>query len=351
MPEPNEARMSLAQDAHTMSDPVAEYGLIVEGDKASPLFRDREAAEQYAPPWNPGRRAYGALPHLKSKEKTLELFAQETAYFSQTYKTKEPGAPPWRDASYAEGMILFEAKFGKKLSAFAQEILKQYPPVDASKPGRVISVFGLSGSGKSTAMEALREMYGECLIEMDSDTVRYNLLARMILDVETQNGATLEEVRSDLMHNNISGSMYLLLHHLTKTLRSRGYTVVRSSTMPDLEADATMYLTHPDGIDPRQIADEDVPTVAKTLFERTQARVGEKDDYDWEHAQTVLDFQRMKPVSVQVPERVHEAFLKSLRATLNNPSIHYTELPNKKIDDAAARKVYYIEALKRAIQV
>ena len=151
------------------------------------------------------------------------------------------------------------------------------------------------------------------------------------------------------MHNNISGALYLLLDFLTKTLRARGYTVVRSSTMPQLGADATIYLPHPDGIDPRRVADEDIPTVARTLFERTQARVGEKDDYDLVHAHTELDFQRMRPVSVQVPLRVHEAFLKSLRATLNNPSVHYMELSSERIDDPAARKVHYKDALKRVL--
>lgn len=329
-------------------DPVEAYGLAVEGKKQSPLFQGREIAEAFAYPWNPGRRAYGALSHLKPKEETLARFRDEAAYFGQTYKTKQPGAPAWRDASYAEGMILFEAKFGKKLSEFAEEILGHYPPTEGE--GKVLSLFGLSGSGKSTALEALHELYGDRAIEMDSDTVRYNLLAKMIREAETENGATLEEVRSDLMHNNISGSMYLLLDHLTKTLKARGYLVIRSSTMPELGADATVYLTHPDGIDPRTMKDEEIPGVAKTLFDRTQARVGEKDDYDWEHAETVTDFRKMKPVSVQVPELVHGIFLKNMRATLTNPEVRYRELSNKKIDDPEERKAHYLKALENILQ-
>ncbi len=336
-------------DTGVPRDFVEEYGLVTEGEKTSPLLLGKEAAEKAAPPWNPNRRSYGAVPFLKSRDESLALFRGEAAYFGRTYKTKEPGAPPWRDAAYAEGMILYEAKFGEKLSELAEEILSQYPSIEGADKGKVISLFGLSGSGKSTALEALREIYGDQLIEMDSDTVRYNLFGKKIQEVEMENGATLDEVRNHLMHNNISGSMYLLLDHLTKTLKDRGYMIVRSSTMPEFGADAIVYLQHPDGIDPRRISDEEISDKAGVLFARTESRVDGPDDFDWDHRQTVTRFEDMKQVTVQVPQQVHGIFIKNLRGILSNPSIAYKELTNERIDDPTERKKHYVKALRKVI--
>lgn len=313
------------------------------------LFSKDEVAEKFTAPWSPARRSYGALPHLKSPEETLNSFREAAAYFSKTYTPKAPDAPPWRDASFAEGMILFEAKFGKKLSAFSEEILANYPPINNGKPGKVLSVFGLSGSGKSTALEAMHDLYGSKVVEMDSDTVRFNLLARMMRDVELANGADLTEVREQLIHNNISGSLYLLLNHLTKELQARGYNVVRSSTMPEPSADVTVYISHPDGIDPRKVTDEQLPEVAKGLFERTQGRVSGSDDYDWEHAETVTDFGKMKPVTVQVPQRVHEIFVKNTRDILSKPGANFHELANQTIADPEARKAMYRDFFEKTL--
>jgi hypothetical protein len=333
-------------------DPVERYGLETEGEEKSPLFGDRAAAEDFRYPWNKARRAYGALPHLKSAKETLALFRDEAEYFSKHYTTKEPGAPSWRDASYAEGAIMFEAKFGKRLSAFAEEILAHYPPVKDAHKGRELSFFGLSGAGKSTAIEAARELLGKRTVVMDSDTVRFNLLAKMIKEVETSNGAELDEVRQQLIHNNISGALYFLLNHVSKELKDRGYNIIRSSTMPEQNADAVVYLSHPDGIDPREITDEQLPETAKKLFERTQGRVGGPDDYDWEQAETITDFNKMKNVTVQVPEPVHGIFVKNLREALKQPNIR--SLKNERIDDPVARKQAYqaqlrpiLEALER----
>lgn len=334
-------------------DPVKAYKLAVEDStdgktKMSPLFGDKEAAQSFSYPWMPGRPAYGALPHLKSKEESLELFREEAEYFGKHYQPGEAGAPPWRDNSYAEGTILFEAKFGKKLSEFSEEILSQYPFV-SDKKGKMISLFGLSGSGKSTAIEAIQESLGANTVVMDSDTVRYNLLGKMIKDAELANGATLEQVRNDLMHNNISGSMYFLLHHLTKELQDRGYTVVRSSTMPEPSADATFYVEHSDGIDPSTITDEQLPEIAKGLFERTQGRTHGADDYDWDHAETVTDFDHMKPVTVQVPERVHAIFVKNVRAELEKGAGRITRLKNPKIEDPHEREQNFVAQLKQVL--
>jgi hypothetical protein len=330
-------------------DFVKEFGLKVEGKNQSPLFKDRATAEKFSYPWNPGQRAYGALPHLKPIAETLESFKDEARYFSKTYTTKEAGAPSWRDESYGEGMILFEAKFGKKLSEFAEEILAKYPPLPEEKPGKELSIFGLSGSGKSTALEAIHDLYGSKVVEMDSDTVRFNLLARMVRDVEIENGASLDEVRQNLIHNKLSGPLYLLLNHLTKELKSRGYSVIRSSTMPEPGSDLLVYIAHPDGVDPRKVRDEEIPTVGKTLFDRTQTRVQGDDNYDWDNAETITRFEDMKPVTVRVPERVHGIFIKNLRGVLTNPPAGLLELSNQRLDDPEARKAQYRTFFKNAL--
>jgi len=330
------------------ADPVESYGLVLEGKDKSPLFGDRTTAEDFRYPWNKDRRAYGALPHLHSPAESAQLFREEAAYFSKHYSPKEPGAPSWRDASFAEGAIMFEAKFGKRLSEFAEEILQQYPPKQDARKGHELSLFGLSGSGKSTVIDAAKELFGSNTVVMDSDTVRFNLLAKMVKEVEMANGADLPEVRQQLIHNNISGALYFLLNHLTKELKDRGYNVIRSSTMPETSADVAVYLPHPDGIDPRNITDDQLPDVAKRLFERTQNRVHGDDDYDWEHAETITDFNRMPNVTVQVPERVHGIFVKTLREELGKQGVR--SLKNERMEDPSARKELYLSQLKPIIK-
>ena len=329
-------------------DPIESYGLEIEGERKVLLFGDRATAENFRNPGNRDQRVYGALPYLKSPEETAQLFRDEAAYFSKYYTPKEQGAPPWRDGFYAKGVIMFEAKFGKRLSEFAEEILQQYPPISDAQQGGELRLFGLSGSGKSTAINAAKDLLGSSTIVMDSDTVRYNLLAKMIKEVEMAHGADLAEVRQYLMHNTISGALYFLLHHITKELRSRGYHVIRSSTMPETGSGVAVYLSHPDGIDPQKVTDEQLPEVAKRLFERTQSRIADKDDYDWEHAETITDFNGMHDVTVQVPESVHGNFVKTLRRTLRQPGIRF--LHNERIDDPLARKEWYQAQLKPIIE-
>ncbi len=343
-PTPSQA----AEQKVIQIDSVEAYGLVMEGEEASPLFGDRAAAEDFRYPWNKDRRAYGALPHLKSAEESVNVFLEEAKYFGRHYTPKEPGAPEWRDASFAEGMILFEAKFGKKLSDFTEEILQHYPQRAGGNEGKELHVFGLSGSGKSTAIEAIKESLESGAVVMDSDTVRFNLLAKMVKEVEMTHGASLLEVRQHLLHNNLSGALYLLLNHVKKELTSRGYNIISASVMPETGTVPSLYLPHPDGIDPRTITDEQIPEVAKRLFERTQARVQGDDNYDWEHAETITDFNQMSEVTVQVPERVHGSFLKNIRTALSQPDIHM--LQNERIDDPIARKEAYKAQLEPIIQ-
>ena len=119
--------------------------------------------------------------------------------------------------------------------------------------------------------------------------------------------------------------------------------------MPESGVDLLVYIAHPDGVDPRKVTDEEIPVVGKTLFERTQTRVQGDDDYDWEHAETVTRFEDMKPVTVQVPERVHGIFIKNLRGVLSNPPAGLLEFPNHRIDDPAARKTQYRTFFEKAL--
>lgn len=190
---------------------------------------------------------------------------------------------------------------------------------------------------------------GERVIVIDSDTVRYNLFAKMIKDVELAQGTGMKEIRDELMHNAISGALYFLLEYVTKELKERGYTVIKSSTLSNEGADATIYVEHPDGIDPRGISDAQIPAMAKALVARTQSRIAEKDNYDWVHAETVFDFNAMQPVTVQVPEHIHGNFLKNIREALaKGPSVHI--LHNPKIYDPRERTAALQEKLREILR-
>ncbi|MDO8581508.1 MAG: hypothetical protein Q7S16_01410 [bacterium] len=307
---------------------------------------DKEAAEHATYPRNPERKMWGALPHFGERDEVVGYFPEEASYFEKHYT---PGkGPEWRDSFYAGRALLFELKFGKRLSQFAEEILALYPKRDGQK-GKEINIFGLSGSGKSTAVAILKEQMGDRVLVLDSDTVRYNLLAKMIQDVELAHGTDMKEIRDECMHNAISGALYFLLEYVAKELKERGYTVIKSSTLSNEGADATIYIEHPDGIDPRGVSDTQIPAMAKQLFGRTQSRLSEKDNYDWAHAKTVTDFNAMQPVTVQVPEQVHGNFVKNIREALaKDPSIQI--LLNPKIDDANERNAALRKKLQEILQ-
>lgn len=339
MKEPSMISAAEAGEKKQYKKVFEKYGVNIE--KSNLLSLSKQEAEDFRNPWTPDRRAYGALPNFDKKQEIMEHFVSEAEYFGKHYETGQ--GPVWRDFSYAEGAMMFEMKFGKKLSEFAKEILENYPDLGSNEKGKEISVFGLSGAGKSSAMEAIKDLMGEKVVVIDSDTARYNLLGKMVKEVEMQGvegdeakAQRLEEIRSDLMHNNISGALYFLLNHVTKELKDRGYTVLQSSTMPTSGADTTIYIEHPDGINPVQLSEEEFPEVGKGLFERTQARVGDLDDFDWEKASTVLDFNEMPAVSVQVPEHVHGIFLKNIKAALETDA-DIKSLKNPKIDDKQQR--------------
>jgi len=311
---------------------LAEYGVTSE---SSPLItQDRVMLEDFRHPWTPERRAYGALPYFDRRDEIIAHFPEEAAFFSKHYRLHS--GPEWQDQFYATGALLFEMKFGTRLSEFAKNILAHYP--DRGHRGKLISVFGLSGSGKSTATDAFRAVLGADTVVIDSDTARYGLLAKMVRDAELAGGADADTIKGKLIHNDISGAFYFLLDYVKKELRDCGYTVVSCSAQPDNLADQIFYIEHPDGIDPRTISEEQMPAVAQQLFARTEKRIHGQDNYDWDHAATVLDFNAMKPVTVQVPERVHGIFLKTVASALEKSDAQgIITLKNPPIENAQER--------------
>lgn len=313
-------------------------------ERSAIIFKDKHTLEQAITDGIPERKLYGSLPYFSQRDTILRHFASEDRYFGKYYDPRTD--PRRRGRLNAEGMLFYEMKFGERLSVFTDSVLAHYPK--KTSPGRDISLFGLSGSGKSTALSAMREYLGPEAIFMDNDTARYNLLAKKVRDAEMKNGVGLEEVRNNLMHNALSSPLYFLLNHVARELSGRGYQVVRSAVQPGDSSDTIIYLEHPDGIDPRHITDDELPEAAHTLYERTHGRLHERDTYDWAHAETVTDFRAMKDVSVDVPERSHLTMLKSLRTTLSDP--RYRDIPilkNEKTTDAIERKEKIFQQLEK----
>jgi len=325
----------------------AEFGVDI--SKSDILSKSKEDLEDFRNPWAPDRRAYGALPNFGKRDEIMSRFPEEAEYFKKHYTPGEKGRPAWMDPSYAEGVVLFEMKFDEPLSSFCEDILAHYP--DLGKKGKEISIFGLSGSGKSTVTETINKKFGSDIVIMDSDTVRFNLLAKMVKEVEEKGGADLDEIRNHLMHNNISGPLYFATNYVAKELKERGYTVIESSTQPTSGADVTIYVEHPDGIDPSEIIgdEEKQKEVAGMLYKRTEARVDGPDDYDWDNAETVTDFNNMESVSVQVPQRVHEIFVKNVGQTLKDSGDFINRLHNIQADDTNEREEMISAELDRIL--
>lgn len=342
---------SFSSSEKAPADAFESFGIELEGEFAPYLFTctNRVAAEKLAFGSDPRKRKYGALPHFLPAQEAQKYFSEEAPYFLHHYSPRAPGTPSSQNTHYAEGIVLFYEKFGTHLADFTEKVLAQYPILPAPPKGLELSLFGLSGSGKTTAMQAIAEVYGPKVILIDSDTVRYNFFAKMIYDVEHAAGASFEEIRHHLMHTRLSGALYLSLAIICKELKRRGYLVVTASTMPKQEADEIIYLGHPDGIDPRRISEEKRSEVAAQLFTRTQTRVPEVDNYDWENAHTVTDFRRMAPVSVQVPQEIHTLFLKNVRKSLLNRDLSIRELNNFRIENPEAQKAYYRRFFERLL--
>jgi predicted kinase len=316
----------------------------VNPERSQVIMGSREMLENKAySPDHPGRKIYGTLPYFTHRDQIVARFNREARYFSKHY---DPRADRHlRGSIYAEGAIFFEMKFGRPLSRLAEAVLGHYP--DLKKRGRDICVFGLSGAGKSLVLEAVRQQLGKNAVIIDNDTARYNLFAKLVLDCEAQAGVNEAEVRKNLMHNAISAPLYFMLNDVAAELSARGYDVVRSSVMPSDNVDRLIYVEHPDGIDPRQITDEQTPEAVRVLYKRTHARAPEGDTYDWRHAHTETDFRRMTEVSVDVPKFAHTTLLKNLRAALavqGGPSVEY--IKNELCPDSDERRRRIAEQIR-----
>jgi septum formation protein len=305
---------------------MAEFG--VRPAESILLKGSRPEVEQHRQADNPERRQYGTVPFHGRREEIVSDFPAELAYFSH-FRPAGDGTETL--AKYAESLPLFAMKFGRPMREFAQEIMAHYP--DLGRLGRDISLFGLSGSGKSALMTAVRERLGSDVVVMDSDTVRYNLFGKMVRDVETAAGADLDEVRHHLIYNDVSNCLYLLRHHVAAELKGRGYTVIQNATTPRFGSDRLIYVENPDGLDPLALADADIPKVARSLSEATEHRGAERDNYDWDRAETVTDFHAMRPVSVRVDPKVNEQIIREVRQALMDPRHHVEHLPNRRTAD------------------
>ena len=116
-------------------------------------------------------------------------------------------------------------------------------------------------------------------------------------------------------------------------------------------ADKIIYVEHPDNVDPVAMLgnEEKQKEVAHRLFERTQSRIGGLDNYDWSQAETITDFRNMIDVSVRVPERIHEAFLKNVGQSLNSLGDSVTRLPNPQVSDVEERERLLTEELEKIL--
>lgn len=307
--------------------------------ESSPLLcQSQMDLEQQMDRFQPGKPVYGGLPFYGQRNEAITNLPDEMTYFQGAIDQENSR----RDA---ESLIYYEMKSGEKLSALAERILNNYP--DLHKTGQVISVFGLSGSGKSMLAEALRDLNDPEVIVIDSDTARYNLMAKVIADAESQLGQTPEKIKqSKVIHSRITGPLYIVVEKVKGVLKQRGYTIISSATNASLSADKFCYLEHPDGIKPEEICDDpsQIEKAASTLEQRTTARVTDGDDYDWENPEQICDFRKMKPVTVQVPNIVHQRFITNVGQILKQRN-DIVRISNPLSDDVSAAKRNLIEQI------
>lgn len=305
----------------------------------SPLIKQTKDELESIPisPSEPEMPAYGALPYFDDRKKIVASLPEKLSYFNYNLVPEDK-----RDLARAsEGILLFETKAGFPPSQLSEQILANYP--DLNKEGKVISIFGLSGSGKSLALEAIREKYGDEVVVIDNDTSRYNLLAKIVSDAEKSVGKSAEQIKSSkVIHNRISGPFYMVLDHVTAELRNRGYLVVRASTEPYVKADHGFYIEHPDGIDPTSLlasGEEAVKSAAQQLHQRTSQRVDGKDNYEWENPKLITQFEDMQEVTVQVPVSVHERFIRNVGEKLSKSTFTILYNPEAETIDQAKRTI------------
>lgn len=162
---PNWAETSLsAKDALT-----AALGFRPTFDIINPL-RSQESLE--AKETADKIKYFGALPHYSRLEEHLRGVAQDLERLQDSYGISNESAIE----NERRSLLTYRLKYGSSLLDLVEKCMAKYPAIE-NQTGKIYSVFGLSGSGKSLMAEALREKYGDRLIVMDSDTCRYNLFA------------------------------------------------------------------------------------------------------------------------------------------------------------------------------
>lgn len=279
------------------------------------LAGDKATAEQIAPPDRPEAPLYGAMPHFTDHKKIVTDFSHEDQYFSKHYNTATYSAA--ENQICAEGILLHQLKFGERLSVLTEKILSHNPP-RSNEQGKLISLFGLSGSGKSTAIDAIRAISGSAVVAVDKDTILHHLFAKKVQELETAHGATVDQARSVYMHNRLSGTLQILRYYVEAELKRRGYIVVVASAKPRSNADHKIYIEHPDNINPTSISPADIPQAVESLYAHTEGRVSGFTNYDWDNPEVITDLNVMEPVTVTIPKRAHERILLSVKQALEN---------------------------------
>ncbi len=332
---------SLAEKADALG--LGDYPPAADGAK-------REDVEQIE--IGGGRRLFGSLPHFDDIESHMSEMPDDLDYFESKL-----GMPPDSLNNFQKQAILnHRLKFGESITKLVDNILDNYPPLEDTE-GKSITIYGLSGSGKSLAAEAIRESNPNAVV-MDSDTCRMNLFGQIVRDVELANSADMNELRNDLIHNPVmSGMLYLVLEGVPRELKKRGYTTILSSTAPDRNADEAYYIEHPDpSVDPRNMdIPEDLATsddetygdflrAAASLEQVTNERCpDEPDTFDWENAKQQTNFGKMEDVTVKVPPFVHRIFLQNIKSFVNEGDT--TVISNPKNPDKEDAKRNIVEQL------
>ena len=301
----------------------------------SPYIQQGATAESISKMTINSEIAYGSVPGMNDLESHLVALQDDIEYFKKSgiiLGTRE-----------INSMLLYRLKFNHSITKLTESILSHYPII--GNQGKSISLFGLAGSGKSLAIDALSKFYGEKLVVIDSDKTRINLFAKLVKDLETANGNVVNGVSSTLLHVPISGPLYTAIAYVIQILKNRGYTVIQASLGVNRNTDEVYYLEHRDvdiqnleiPEDPEQEQSPEFIQAVTKLSAITTIRFLEKDGFDWKNPKQETDFRKMHNIIVDVSPKTHAHFIievKKLLETLPNIKI----IHNPKTDNTEEAK-------------
>lgn len=302
----------------------------------SPFIQPGATAESISKMTINSEIAYGSVPGMKDLDNHLLALQDDIEYFKKSgiiLGTRE-----------INSILLYRLKFNHSITKLTEAILAHYPII--GKQGKSISLFGLSGSGKSLAMDAISEFYGEKIIVIDSDKTRINLFAKLVKDLETANGNVVNGVSSTLLHVPISGPLYTAIAYVVQILKNRGYIVIQASLGVNRNTDEIYYLEHRDvdiqnleiPEDPEQEQSPEFVQAVTKLSAITTIRFLEKDGFDWENPKQETDFRKMHNIIVDVSPKTHAHFIKEVKKLLETlPNIKIIQNP-KTNNPAEAKK-------------